>query len=93
MRPQADRPRTAPQGQIQLGGMTLPIEVNTGLTELIADLTTKIEAATAASRVTNALLLAQRMGLDVTEPVQAQKVMRHLVSVERNVAESSGDAA
>ena len=64
-------------------------ELATGL----ADLTRKIEAATAASRVTNALLLAQRMGLDVTDPVQAQKVMRHLVSVERNVSESGGDAA
>lgn len=71
----------------------MPIEVNAGLTELIADLNTKIEVATAASRVTNALLLAQRMGLDMAEPVAAGKVLRHLRTVERYVAQDGGDAA
>jgi hypothetical protein len=42
-------------------------------------------------RVNNALLLAQAMGLDMTDPQQAQKVLRHLSLVEQYVGSDSND--
>lgn len=42
-------------------------------------------------RVNSALLLAQAMGLNMTEPVDAQKVLRHLSLVEGYVRRDSGD--
>lgn len=56
--------------------------VATELTELLEEHNRKVEQATAASRVTNALLLAQALGMDLTKPLEAQKVMRNLSAVE-----------
>lgn len=68
----------------------MAIEVDTNLESAIQELTEKMEECALASRATSALLLAQKMGLDLAEPVQAQKVMRHLVLVEKYVG-VSGD--
>lgn len=38
-----------------------------------------------ALKVNNVLLLAQALGLDATKPLDAQKVLRHLVVVEQAV--------
>lgn len=38
-----------------------------------------------ALRVNNALLLAQAMNLDMTKPLEAAKVLRHLATVEKYV--------
>lgn len=51
----------------------------------------RIEASIHASRVTNALLLAQAMRLDMTEPKDAQQVLRHLRMAERYVMGDSND--
>lgn len=59
----------------QLGGTTMETTVDTTLN----------------LRVNNALLLAQAMGLDLTNPVDAQKVMSYLRTVERYVRSDSGD--
>ncbi|WP_157538621.1 MULTISPECIES: hypothetical protein [unclassified Nocardioides] len=45
----------------------------------------KIDELIAAIKVTNALLLAQAMGLDITEPMDAAKVMRYLPGVVNQV--------
>lgn len=66
------------------------MKVETELEEFLEALAYEIQAATAASRVTNALLLAEKMHVDITNPLAAQKVLRHLESVERYVG---GDAA
>lgn len=42
-------------------------------------------------RVNNALLLAQAMGLDMTKPTEAKKVLRHLSLVERYVRSDGND--
>lgn len=39
-----------------------------------------------ATRVGNAIRLGQALGLDVTEPLARQKVLRHLSSVESEFA-------
>lgn len=66
----------------------MAIEVETNLESAIQRLTEKMEECGLASRTTSALLLAQKMGLDMAEPVQAQKVMRHLDLVEKYVGGS-----
>lgn len=50
-------------------------------TETLRDKVIRLEDAD--TRVTNALLLAQAMGLDMTDPIEARKVLRHLRSVEQ----------
>ena len=42
------------------------------------------------TRVNNAILLAQAMELDITEPMDAQKVLRHLLTVESYVRDANG---
>lgn len=66
----------------------MAIEVDTKLESAIESLIEKVKECALASRTTSALLLAQKMGLDMAEPVQAQKVMRHLVAVEKYVGGS-----
>lgn len=61
------------------------MKVDTGLESALDALTAKIEEVLQATRATNALLLAQAMGQDASEPVAAQKVLRYLASVERSV--------
>lgn len=76
-------PDTAYGAEYNIGARTLAIEVvATGLTELLEVHNEKVEGATAASRVTNALLLAQALGMDLTKPLEAQKVMRNLNAIE-----------
>lgn len=73
-----------------IGGTTkMAIEVDTNLESAIQRLTERMEECALASRTTSALLLAQKMGVDLAEPVQAQKVMRHLALVEKYVGGSS----
>lgn len=64
----------------------MSIEVDTGLGSEIEEQSIAIRDAAAAVRVANALLLAQSMGEDITEPQAAQKVLRHLELVERWVS-------
>lgn len=61
------------------------MKVETELEGLLEALAHAVENAREASRVTNAILLADRLGVNITEPLQAQKVMRHLASVEKYV--------
>lgn len=61
------------------------MKVETELEGLLEALAHAVEDAERASRVTNAILLAEKLGVDVTQPLQAQKVMRHLESVEKYV--------
>ena len=61
------------------------MKVETELEGLLEALAHAVGDATEASRVTNAVLLADRLGVNITEPLQAQKVMRHLESVEAYV--------
>lgn len=63
----------------------MSIEVATNLEGLLEALAHALEDATETSRVTNAILLADRLGVNITEPLQAQKVIRHLESVETYV--------
>lgn len=67
------------------------IEVNTGLTDLIEKQVSASEKSARASRVVSAVLLARELGVDITSPLDAQKVMRHLESVEKYV--NGSDAA
>lgn len=60
----------------------MTIEVETGLRALIEKENRMLEDNTLATRVTNALLLAQAMKLDITEPLDRAKMLRHLKSVE-----------
>lgn len=66
------------------------IEVNTGLADLIEKQVAASDKAARAARVVSAVLLANALGLDITKPLEAQRVLRHLESVERYV---SSDAA
>jgi len=50
-----------------------------------------IEESTVAGRVNNVLLLGQVMGVDVRNPVDVQKVLRHLAVVERAVRSDFND--
>lgn len=61
------------------------MKVETELEGLLEALAHAVEDAEKASRVTNALLLAEKLGVNMTEPLAAQKVMRHLESVEKYV--------
>lgn len=61
------------------------LAVETGLSEEIERQTAAIEEGVLAARVSNALLLAQTMRVDITQPLEAQKVLRHLRSVEQYV--------
>lgn len=63
----------------------MSIAVETNLEGLLEALTHAVEDATAASRVTNALLLANKMNEDIMSPVAAKKVLRHLDSVEKYI--------
>ena len=64
------------------------MKVETELEGLLEALAHQMEEVAVASRATSALLLADKMGLDLTEPRQAQKVMRHLDLVEKCVGGS-----
>lgn len=57
-----------------------------GLKELLEEHNRKVEQATAASRVTNVLLLGAAMREDVTNAVARMKVLRHLESLEAGVS-------
>lgn len=63
----------------------MPIEVDTGLASQLEQLNTKIEEAALASKVASFLLLASAMNLDATNGVDAQRILRHLKSVESYV--------
>lgn len=56
------------------------------LTELLEEHNRKVGQATAASRVTNVLLLGAAMGEDVTNAVARMKVLRHLEALEAGVS-------
>lgn len=63
------------------------MQIETNLEGLLEALTHAVEDATAATRVTNAILLADsRLSVDIREPLEAAKVMRYLDSVEKYVA-------
>lgn len=57
-----------------------------GLTELLEEHNRKVKQATAASRLTNVLLLGAAMGEDVTNAVARMKVLRHLEALEAGVS-------
>lgn len=61
--------------------MAIEVVAN-GLTELLEEHNANVKEATAASRVVAAILLAQSLGLDLTKPLEAQKLMRNLSAVE-----------
>lgn len=63
--------------------------VETGLQSVIEKQNRIIEESVLTTRVTNALLLARAMGLDLAEPREAQKVLRYLRLVERYVRSDS----
>lgn len=63
----------------------MPIEVNTGLASQLEQLNTKTEEARLASKVASVLLLGSAMNLDATNPLEAQRILRHLKSVESYV--------
>lgn len=63
----------------------------TELEAAIERLTDKVEESIIASRVTNTLLLAQKMNVDPTEALQAQKVLRALSNVERHVRSDTNE--
>ena len=56
----------------------MAVEVDTRLEEVIREQVTTAREGVKASRVTNALLLARAMNLDITKPRDAQRVLRHL---------------
>lgn len=65
------------------------MKVETGLEAKIESLKAALDESTAAARVTNALILAQAMRADLTNPVDAQRVLRYLDSVEKYVRSGS----
>lgn len=65
------------------------MKVETGLEAKIESLRVALDESTAAARVTNALILAQAMRADLTNPVDAQRVLRYLDSVEKYVGSDS----
>lgn len=50
-----------------------------------------IEESTVAQRVTNALLLGEALGVDVTKPLELQKVLRYLSVIENAVRRDLND--
>lgn len=67
------------------------MKVDTGLESVIEKQKKAAEDNTLATRVTNALLLAQAMKLNITEPLDRAKVLRHLKSVEHAVSSDSDE--
>ena len=70
----------------------MSIEVtNTELVQAVKEQNEAVRQSALATRVTNALLLAKAMNLDITQPLEAQKVLRHLSRIERHVGSGSND--
>lgn len=65
-----------------LGGIKMDVSRN--LEPKIDELIKTVQESTAATRVTNALLLGQALGVsDITKPVELARVVRYLEVVER----------
>lgn len=63
----------------------MSIEVSAGLEEAIREQTEALRESVLAAKVTNALLVAQSLGLDMSEPHASQRVLRTLALVNKYV--------
>lgn len=63
----------------------MTIEVSTGLEEAIREQTEVLRQSVLATKATNALLVAQGLGVDMSEPHASQRVLRALALVNKYV--------
>lgn len=61
------------------------MKVETGLETVMKQQIEVVEKLATAVRLNNALLLAQSMGLDFTQGIDATKTLRYLAQVERYI--------